>query len=512
MRNNKRKLLIAGMLILVLFLLSGCGTAETASYTSLSDFENKRIGVTTGSIQVQQAEERFPDAEILYFATSVDMLNAMKASRIDGYADAEILVRYMMGEDPELTYIEEKLADDMKIAAIFPKTEKGQRLCDEYNAFVREIRASGEYDEILDIWLGSDESRKTVPDPAGLAGTNGRLRVAVDVTLLPFAYIKDGEPVGIDIDTAVRFCRKYGYALELVSMDFGAILPAITTGKCDLAAGGVAYTAERAESVLFSEPTYEGGSVIAVLNADAGAGAGFWESIRISFEKTFLRESRWKLFLKGIGNTLLITLLSALFGTLLGFFAYLLCRKGNSIANKVTGACIWLVQGMPTVVLLMVLYYVVFSRLDFSALTVAVIGFSLTFGASMFGMLRGGVKAVDRGQTEAAYALGYKDRTAFFRIILPQAAFHFLPDYRGQIIALLKATAIVGYITVLDLTKMGDIVRSRTYEAFFPLLAVTFFYFVIAAVLGRIIKGITFYADPHNRKPEKILKGVRTHD
>ena len=221
MRNNKRKLLIAGMLILVLFLLSGCGTAETASYTSLSDFENKRIGVTTGSIQAQQAEERFPDAEILYFATSVDMLNAMKASRIDGYADAEILVRYMMGEDPELTYIEEKLADDMKIAAIFPKTEKGQRLCDEYNAFVREIRASGEYDEILDIWLGSDESRKTVPDPAGLAGTNGRLRVAVDVTLLPFAYIKDGEPVGIDIDTAVRFCRKYGYALELVSMDFG---------------------------------------------------------------------------------------------------------------------------------------------------------------------------------------------------------------------------------------------------------------------------------------------------
>ena len=514
MSKKKKALILAGILAVALALLCGCQAREDAqhTYTTLSELENKRIGATTGSVQAQQAEERFPNAKIFFFSTSVDMLNALRANRIDAYADAEIMARYMMGENPDLTYLEEKLADGMKVAGIFPKTEEGRKLCAEYSAFIREIKASGEYEEIEAIWLGSDESRRTVPDPDSLEGPNGTLRLAADLTMIPFAYMKDGKPVGMDIDTVIRFCSKNGYALEVVSMDFGAILPAITTSKCDLAAGGIAYTEERAESVLFSEPTFEGGSVVAVLKADSLSATGFWESFRTSFEKTFIREGRWKLFVRGIGNTVLITLLASLFGTVLGFLAYLLCRKGSPVANKLTGACIWLVQGMPTVVLLMVLYYVVFKRLDISALTVAVIGFSLTFGAAMYGMLRSGVEAVERGQTEVAYALGYTDRRTFFRIILPQAAFHFLPEYRGQITALLKATAVVGYITVLDLTRMGDIVRSRTYEAFFPLLAVTVFYFAVAAVLTWFIKRITVYVDPHNRKPEQILKGVQTHD
>ena len=81
-------------------------------------------------------------------------------------------------------------------------------------------------------------------------------------------------------------------------------------------------------------------------------------------------------------------------------------------------------------------------------------------------MLKTGVGAIDKGQTEAAYALGYGDLKCFFRIILPQAVPHFLPAYKGEIVALIKATAIVGYIAVQDLTKMGDIIRGRTYEAF----------------------------------------------
>ena len=207
---------------------------------------------------------------------------------------------------------------------------------------------------------------------------------------------------------------------------------------------------------------------------------------------------------------MLITLLSVLFGTLLGFAVYLLCRNGNPIANKLTGWCIWLVEGMPMVVLLMVLYYIIFRGMG--GLVVSVISFSLTFGASMYGMLCSGVKAVDRGQTEAAYALGYTDRKTFFEIILPQAAQHFMPSYKGQVVALLKATAVVGYIAVQDLTKMGDIVRSRTYEAFFPLIAVTVIYFLLAGLLIRIIEKVIGNINPKNRKPEQILKGVKTHD
>ena len=87
-----------------------------------------------------------------------------------------------------------------------------------------------------------------------------------------------------------------------------------------------------------------------------------------------------------------------------------------------------------------------------------------------------------------------------------------LPAYQGEIIGLLKATAIVGYIAVQDLTKMGDIVRSRTYEAFFPLIAVTIIYFVLEALLSFIMSKIIMKADNRKRKPEEILKGVRIHD
>ena len=130
----------------------------------------------------------------------------------------------------------------------------------------------------------------------------------------------------------------------------------------------------------------------------------------------------------------------------------------------------------------------------------AVIGFTLTFGAAVFGLLRIGVGAVDQGQYEAAYALGYSSRRTFYRIILPQALPHVLPAFKGEIVGLIKATAIVGYIAVQDLTKMGDIVRSRTYEAFFPLIAVTIIYFMLEELFRIIVSRISISLDPKQRK------------
>ena len=123
-----------------------------------------------------------------------------------------------------------------------------------------------------------------------------------------------------------------------------------------------------------------------------------------------------------------------------------------------------------------------------------------------------GVGAVEPGQYEAACALGYTNRRTFFKIILPQALPHIMPSYKGEIIGLIKATSIVGYIAVQDLTKMGDIVRSRTYEAFFPLIAITVIYFLLEGLLGFLVSRLSFNINPKRRKPEKILKGVKTDD
>ena len=164
------------------------------------------------------------------------------------------------------------------------------------------------------------------------------------------------------------------------------------------------------------------------------------------------------------------------------------------------------------VVLLMILYYVIFGKSDISGLWVSVIGFTLIFGSGMYNMLRSGVAAVGKGQIEAAYALGYSDRKAFLRVILPQAALHFMPAYKGETVSLIKGTAVVGYIAVRDLTKMADIVRSRTYEAFFPLIAVTVIYFLISGLFKLVINAFIRHINPKKRTPEQILKGVKTDD
>ena len=238
------------------------------------------------------------------------------------------------------------------------------------------------------------------------------------------------------------------------------------------------------------------------------ADKSFFAGVRESFYKTFIRENRYRLFIDGVITTLTITVLSILFGTALGFLIYMLCRNGGRIPDILSRLFVWLIQGMPVVVLLMILYYIIFAKTQMSGTVVAVIAFTLVFGAAVFGMLKMGVGAVDQGQMEAALALGYGRTHAFFRIILPQALPHFLPSYKGEVVSLIKATAIVGYIAVQDLTKMGDIVRGRTYEAFFPLIAVAVIYFLLGGLLTFLTGRIEKLINPRRRKKEAILRGI----
>ncbi|MBQ9721575.1 MAG: ABC transporter substrate-binding protein/permease, partial [Oscillospiraceae bacterium] len=363
-------------------------------------------------------------------------------------------------------------------------------------------------------WTGSDESVKILPEQ-NWPGLNGTVRAAVCDTLEPMSYAGEGgELMGFDVEMILRIAKELDVHVEFTGMEFAAVLATVQAGKADVGGGSIIITAERREAVDFVE-YYPAAFVLIVRAAqadEAAEDAGFFSSVRSSFEKTFLRESRWKLFLEGIGTTLLITVLSILFGTALGFGAYMLCRNGNPAANALTRFFVWLVQGMPVVVLLMILYYIIFAKSSVSGTTISVVGFTLVFGAAMYGMLRTGVGAIPKGQTEAAYALGYGNAQTFFRIILPQAVPHFLPSYKGQITALIKATAVVGYIAVQDLTKMGDIVRGRTYEAFFPLIAVAVIYFILAAALTYLVNRLEILINPRRRRKEDILKGVKADD
>ena len=198
----------------------------------------------------------------------------------------------------------------------------------------------------------------------------------------------------------------------------------------------------------------------------------------------------------GLGSTLLITVLAAIFATLLAFPVWKARTSRRTAVAAGAKAYIAILQGTPVLVLLMVLFYLVFGSVDIDGLWVAVVGFTLNGSAYVGEALRSGVDSVPRGQTEAALALGYGPRKAFVRFILPQAARTVLPVYRGILINLLKNTSVVGYIAINDLTKASDLVRSRTYESFFPILTTAFVYFVAAWVLAKVLDRLGRRLDP----------------
>ena len=493
------------------------GSEAQGGVPSLSDLEHARIGVATGTTFDEIVRKALPDATIAYINTSADLIASLEAGKIDGFAVDETASRQFCAANPRLAVVDEYL-DTFEFGFVLPRTGDGERLLAELDAWLASMKKSGALEQVIEKWSNGPEDGKTLPDYAAFPAPKGTLTLVTEGDYVPLNYYRGSEIVGAEIDLVAQFCEASGYGLEVKVMNFDGILPAVQAGKADLAAAGITITDERRESVNFSVPYYAGGAVMVVLKGEEQAAAGgtedatFVSGIKASFEKTFLREDRWRLFVDGVLTTLLITLLAILFGTALGFVIFMLCRNGNPVANAVTRFCLWLVQGMPMVVLLMILYYVVFGSVAVSGVLVAVIGFTLTFGASVFGLLKMGVGAVDHGQYEAAYALGYSNRRTFFEVILPQALPHVMPAYRGEIVSLIKATAIVGYIAVQDLTKMGDIVRSRTYEAFFPLIAVTIIYFILEELIGLVIRRIGVNINPKRRSPEKILKGVKTDD
>ena len=503
-------------------VLKAQGSANVAyttqpEYTEFSDLSGKTVSMLTGAPFEELVKSKAPDVgEFTSFNSTPDILLALKSGKTDAFLINNAIATLAVNRDPELALFPQNLQD----GAFGLAFEKGDPRRDAWQAAFDAIPREA-IEAAWEKWTGADESVKVLPEQ-DWPGANGTVRVAACDTLEPMSYMGgDGALKGFDLEVILMIAREMDVRVEFTGMEFAAILSSVQSGKADIGAGSIIITEERAQAVDFVE-YYPAAFVLIVraqqAEAEEATAAGEVEDmstqsgIAASFNKTFIREGRWKLFLDGVLTTLLITVLTILFGTLLGFMVFMLCRNGNPVANLVTRFCLWLVQGMPGVVLLMILYYVIFGSVAISGIAVAVIGFTLTFGAAVFGLLKMGVGAVDGGQYEAAYALGYSNRRTFFRIILPQALPHVLPAYKGEIVGLIKATAIVGHIAVQDLTKMGDIVRSRTYEAFFPLIAVTVIYFVLEGLIGFLVSRLSVGFNPKRRKPADILKGVKTDD
>ena len=464
----------------------------------------------TGTVYDAIIKDLFPDAEHYYFNTTTDLLSALLSHKIDAAVEDEEVLYESKMNNPEITIIGEPVSE-MPIAFAFPKNEKGNLLLRQMNEFITEAREGGMLDELKEKWADY-ESGPEMKDYTTLEGSNGILKLATDPSVAPYSLVLNGEVVGYEIEIAVLFCERYGYELEIVNTNFGGMVSGVRSGKSDFAVGDIGVTEERKQSVNFSEATAMVRGRVAVLGDADVEKTDFFDRVMESLEKTFIREDRWILFVKGVFTTLLITVLTLILGTILGFVVYVEARKNNSTFVRIVKFFIWLIKSLPMVVLLMILYYIIFGKTSISNFYVAVFGFTLNFACSMYSMLEAGEKAVDKGQNEAVFTLNYSSRQTFLEIILPQAAYHFLPSYKAEIVSLIKETAVVGYIAVEDVTKIGDIIRSRTYEAFFSLIMIAIMYFAMAAFLSAIVNRLDIRIDPEKRDVHKFLEGVRQHD
>jgi len=213
-------------------------------------------------------------------------------------------------------------------------------------------------------------------------------------------------------------------------------------------------------------------------------------SMTESFNNNLIAEERYRMILDGLQVTLLITLCAAVLGTLLGGLVCWMRMSRRPWLQQVAKVYIDLMRGTPVLVLLMLMYYVVMAPVDATGIVVAIVTFAMNTAAYISEMLRTAIQGIDRGQTEAGLALGFTGRQTFFKIVLPQVVKAVMPVYQGEIVSLLKGTSIVGYIAVSDMTRASDLIRSRTFDAFFPLIVTAIIYFLMAWLIGLLLQSL----------------------
>ena len=209
-----------------------------------------------------------------------------------------------------------------------------------------------------------------------------------------------------------------------------------------------------------------------------------------SFYNNLIAEDRYRMTLDGLQVTLIITVCAVILGTILGGLICWMRMSRHAWLQKVAKVYISIMRGTPVLVVLMLMYYVIMAPLGATGVAVAIVTFGMNTAAYIGEMLRTAIQGIDRGQTEAGLALGYTPRQTFMRIVLPQVIKAVMPVYEGEVVSLLKGTSIVGYIAVADMTRASDLIRSRTFDAFFPIIITAIIYFFMAWLIGVLLKSL----------------------
>ncbi len=216
----------------------------------------------------------------------------------------------------------------------------------------------------------------------------------------------------------------------------------------------------------------------------------WFDTLKYDFYKCFIREDRYMLLLRGIGVTIKVSALALLLGLIIGFLIALCSLSKRKPVRAIGLVYTDVIRGTPSVTQLTIIYFVVFASIRWSKWIIAAIAFGINSGAYVAEIFRAGILSIDKGQTEAGRSLGLSSSQTMTRIVMPQAVKNIFPALCNEFIVLIKETAIVGYVGLMDIQKAGDFIKSATYIPFLPLIATAIIYYVLIKLLNIALRRI----------------------
>lgn len=221
----------------------------------------------------------------------------------------------------------------------------------------------------------------------------------------------------------------------------------------------------------------------------------FLNSIADNFYQSVIYDNRYQFILEGLFHTILIAFFAVIIGIILGLIITIIrdynakCGK-LKILSKLAKWYVDIIRGTPVILQLMIIYYVIFKSVDINIVIVGIIAFGLNSSAYVSEIIRGGLNSIPKGQIEAGYSLGFKYGSIMKYIVLPQTIKTILPGLGNEFITLLKETSVGAYIGIIELTKASDIIASRTYDYFFPLLIIAIIYLIMTLGLSKLVNNL----------------------
>lgn len=489
MDKMKKILLLIGI---CLFGISAVKSyAEPAKIpTCLDDIKGSRIAVITGSVQDLTLTAKGFGDNLLRLGSATDIFVSTTSGNADfAYVDSTCVIGGSLDRQGLVCLF---LAEPSSGYGFGFKKDNLQ-LSEKFNIHLAKIRADGTLDAIIKHYT-SGEFLNSPMTRYDFAADAKPFNISV-CNFFPFEYIRDGEWTGLDLEIIYTFCVANGLRPVITNTEFTSLIPELNSGKADIVAAAMSISEERKQRIQFSDPYYYCSTACFAPRSkyfkdEAAPSKGFFQGIKDSFKSNFLEEDRYKLILDGLWESIVISIFAILFGAILGGFLCAMMMSRSKFVKNATNSICDLIGGIPILVLLMVMYYIVFVSTPLSGRVVAIIAFAINFGCAISSVYYQGISSVDRGQTEAGLALGFTPFRTFIYFVLPQASKKILPLFKGEGVSLIKNTSIVGYIAIQDLTKMCDIIRSRTFDAFFPLIAISIIYLILAWAFGKLIDQI----------------------